>query len=459
MNESWQEPLDTWKSRLSVLHDLKYMTDCKFVLNDGPDRLEIKSHKLILAACSSEFLNLYFLNGTSNYDEIIVRDVTPAALTAFIDYCYNEKTDLTMNIIWDVLKLARLYAVKSLERFCERYFVKNVNKENVLTILDKSLIYGLVVIKTTCMDIISKLTEEFYKEPAFYLISPETLKVLLNFDEIPGKEIEIYHAVIKWSEIKCEKSNIEKTSANKRLVLDNCLDEIRFCSMTGAEFNSCVDDSILSKDEMFDIFRNIASNGGLKCKFSSLKRTSIAKLSQTRKNNSGGGFSFGLSGFGFNQTSSNNNPIGSFGGFLFKPSAFESTQTTSSNTVGCLFGTRDPISPQTSTINNAGKFSFKPSALGSIQATSSNPIGELPPKDTGSTETKTKNIFEGYSFKPSAFGSTQTSTSNTIGAFSFKPSVRGVTQTITSSTAEELPLEPTDSNAAGDTDTETNGKH
>lgn len=42
--------------------------------------------------------------------------------------------------------------------------------------------------------------------------------------------------------------------------------------MTNEEFNTCVEDSILSKEEMFDIFRSIASNGTHKCKFSPLKR-------------------------------------------------------------------------------------------------------------------------------------------------------------------------------------------
>lgn len=63
MDNSWQDSLDTWKCRLRILHKEKYMSDCKFILNDGQERFEIKAHKMILASCSMEFQNLYFLCG------------------------------------------------------------------------------------------------------------------------------------------------------------------------------------------------------------------------------------------------------------------------------------------------------------------------------------------------------------------------------------------------------------
>lgn len=275
MNNLWQDSLETWKSRLEILYERKYLTDCTFILNDGEEVFEIKAHKMILAASSSEFENLYFLCGAISDDTINVSDVTKAALISFVEYVYKETTVLTMETIWDVLKLAKIYAVNSLKKFCDKYLIENVNSINVLTILDKTSVHGLDLVKTKCMDIISKLTVDFYKEPRFYAISPETLKVLLRFDKIPGKEIEIYQAVKKWSEVKCEKLNLVKNINNKKQVLKNCLDEIRFCAMTNAEFTSCVDDSFLSNEEIIDIFRNIGSNGVHKSKYSSIKRVRL----------------------------------------------------------------------------------------------------------------------------------------------------------------------------------------
>lgn len=40
-----------------------------------------------------------------------------------------------------------------------------------------------------------------------------------------------------------------------KLVIKNYLDEIQICAMT--EEDCCVEDSFLSKKEIFDIFRNI----------------------------------------------------------------------------------------------------------------------------------------------------------------------------------------------------------
>lgn len=230
--------------------------------------------KMILAACSSEFENLYFLCGATSDDKIIVNDVTKAALTSFVEYVYKETTILTMTTIWDVLKLAQIYVVNSLQKFCASFLVQNLNSINVLTILDKTSVHGLELVKTKCMNIINELKVDFYKEPRFYAISSDTLKVLLTFDKIPGREIEIYQAVKNWSEVKCEELNLEKNIYNKKKVLKNCLDEIRFCAMTNSEFNSCVEDAFLSHEDMFNIFRGIASNGVHKCKYSSIKRFS-----------------------------------------------------------------------------------------------------------------------------------------------------------------------------------------
>lgn len=114
----------------------------------------------------------------------------------------------------------------------------------------------------------------------------------------------------KWSEVKCEKSNIEKSLVNQKLVLENCLDKIRFCAMTNEEFNTCVEDSFLSKDEMFDVFRNIASNGAHKSKFSSQKRLNKAYEQTTPNSNvPSSGISIGHnSAFGFVTTPNNSVP-------------------------------------------------------------------------------------------------------------------------------------------------------
>lgn len=283
-NKLWQDTLDTWKSRISYLHGNDHMSDCSFILNNGSKRIEIKSHKLVLGSCSPEFYNLYFLCGATNLNEIIVSDVTENALNQFVYFVYKETADLNLSIIWDVLKLAKLYAVQSLLRFCGVFLEQNITNANVFSIFDKISNFDLPYCESKCMAILSQSSVGIYKNPDFCSISQESLKKLLSFDKLPGKEIEIYQAVLRWSEKFCEKNDRWITTENKRFALGSSVNLIRFCSMPIEEFNICTNDTILTKDEIIDIFRNIASGGATESKFSSIKRQSDRKMGEIPAN-------------------------------------------------------------------------------------------------------------------------------------------------------------------------------
>lgn len=283
-NKLWQDTLDTWKSRISYLHGKDHMSDCSFILNNGSNRIEIKSHKLVLGSCSSEFYNLYFLCGATNLNEILVSGVTEHALNVFVYFVYKETADLNLSIIWDVLKLAKMYSVQSLLRFCGVFLEKTITNENVFSFLDKISDFDLPYCESKCMAILSQSSVGIYKNPDFYSISQESLKKLLKFDKLPGKEIEIYQAVLRWSEKFCEKNYRRITTENKRFSLGSAVNLIRFCSMPIEEFNICTNDTILTKDEIIDVFRNIASSGATESKFSSLKRQSDGKMGEPSAN-------------------------------------------------------------------------------------------------------------------------------------------------------------------------------
>lgn len=278
-NKIWQDTHDSWKSRISYLHGKDHMSDCSFILNNGKNRIEIKSHRFVLGSCSSEFYNLYFLCG-ANLNEIIVTDVQEEALNQFVYFIYKETADLNLSIIWDVLKLAKTYSVQSLIRFCGGFLEKNITYENVFSILDKILNFDLPYCESKCMAILSQSSVGIYKNSYLCSISLESLKKLLSFDKLPGKEIEIYQAVLRWSEKFCEKNNQRSTTETKRFALGTSINLIRFCSMPIEEFNICTNDSILTKDEIIDVFRNIASGGVTESKFSSKKRQSDRKMGE-----------------------------------------------------------------------------------------------------------------------------------------------------------------------------------
>lgn len=248
MSDSWQDLICIWKGRMSFLYGKSQMTDCKFILGEGKDKLEIRLHKMVLASCSTKFFNLWCSASDKHHqDDIIIRDVSSQALNAFVYYFYNEKVDLNMEIVWDILKLAKLYEVKSLTDFCTN-FLKNMKKNwrEIFLILEYTSYYGLDDVETQCLYEFNFNSDCMFCFTDFYTIKQTVFKKLINLDDFPGTELEIYSAVNLWSEKQCEFKQIEKSSENKRSFLGNCAKfNLKFNQMTTEEFKS------IDKDESF----------------------------------------------------------------------------------------------------------------------------------------------------------------------------------------------------------------
>lgn len=275
MSDLWQNLLSTWKGRMAFLYGKNHMTDCKLILEDGKDKVEIKAHKMVLASCSTKLFKLWFVTEV-NCDEIIIRDVSKEVLTAFVYYLYNEHVNLSMQIVWDVLKLAKLYGVASLINFCGIFLMNFINSENFLFILDKIANYGLNSVRRHCLQYLSlECDHELYETPHFYTISRKTLETVLTSKYFFESEIKIFEAVDKWSENLCEMNNLEISSQNKRNGLENSFKKIRFGAMSLEEFNSInKSNSFLTIGEILNIQQYLTLNETKECMFVTRPRLS-----------------------------------------------------------------------------------------------------------------------------------------------------------------------------------------
>lgn len=190
MSEPWQNIQNTWKSKISYLHENEYMSDCCFILENT--KIRIPAHKFVLASCSTFFhLNLI----STNLNNIIfVHNVSLEALKAFIYYLYNETTDLTSEILWDILKMAEDSSFASLKRFCDEFLVSILNPENVLDFLDILYKFNLPESEAKCYNIITTTNVIF-----------GTFEKVLKLNCFRGNEAEIFRKIKKWVE---ERSNI-----------------------------------------------------------------------------------------------------------------------------------------------------------------------------------------------------------------------------------------------------------
>lgn len=271
---TWHKDIKSWKNINQFLFKNETMSDCSFLVKEGKSTRKIPAHKYILGGYSPEFYNLFYLM-VANSNEIPIDEFSVKSVTSFLEFLYTEKTEMSMENIGDLFKLAERYSVECLKTACGGFLLQNITVDNVLSVLDTYSIYELPELETECLKVISSKPLCF-EDPSFFEISNRTLTTILKSEELTNDSTEniIFEATNKWTERYCAKIGKQINSANKRLALGDALQYIRFGAMTISEFTTCsnFDNSILTPTETVEIYQFLGSDGKLKCKYSSKKR-------------------------------------------------------------------------------------------------------------------------------------------------------------------------------------------
>ena len=70
------------------------------------------------------------------------------------------------------------------------------------------------------MKFIKSNTKQVVASDDFNNISQKTLASLLKLDCLDISEVELFQAVLKWSDFQCSKKDVEATRENRRSVMD-----------------------------------------------------------------------------------------------------------------------------------------------------------------------------------------------------------------------------------------------
>lgn len=87
-------------------------TDCRFISVDGG---EIRCHKIILAACSTHFKEI-FLNTTNESPVIFLPDTSVADLRAIIEFMYTGEVNINQDQLPGLIRIATLLKIKGLSQ-------------------------------------------------------------------------------------------------------------------------------------------------------------------------------------------------------------------------------------------------------------------------------------------------------------------------------------------------------
>ena len=172
-------------------------------------------------------------------------DTDVEILEEFLRFLYSDECYLTEDNAMLVMYLAKKYIVPSLVDKCVEFLERIFTEENIFTFLLEAVQMDEKKLESKCWDFIELNTRVVVQSVAFTNISQVTLAELLKRESLNVEEVDLFKAVVEWSEAECLRKEIEVNATNKRDVIGDAIYQIRFTSMTLQEFGeassqSCV---------------------------------------------------------------------------------------------------------------------------------------------------------------------------------------------------------------------------
>ncbi|XP_056293815.1 kelch-like protein 41a [Pseudoliparis swirei] len=218
------------------------LIDCVLKVGDR----SIPCHRLILAACSPYFRELYFSADGKEMDtaEVVLENMDPDVMEAILSYMYSAEIDINENNVQDVLAAANRLQIPSVFTVCVNYLQKGLSKKNCLSIYRLGLMLNSTRLALAARDHIADRFEAIAKGEDFLELAPPELFAILGADELNvEKEEVVFETLMRW---------IRKDKEKRVKSLEEAFECIRFRLLPDKYFKEKVekDDLIQSDPEL-----------------------------------------------------------------------------------------------------------------------------------------------------------------------------------------------------------------
>lgn len=223
-----------------LLKENKFI-DCILKVGDR----SLPCHKLIMAACSPYFREIYFSEDgkekSSPGKEVVLENVDPSIMDMIVNYLYSAEIEITDENVQDVLAVANQYQIPSVFTVCVNFLHKKLSLGNCLAIFRLGLLMDCPRLAMAARDYIAERFEILYKEQDFLEFNPPELFAIIGSDALNvEKEELVFELLMKW---------IRKDKENRTKHLGDAFEHIRFRLLPEKFFKEKVEkDDIIKAD-------------------------------------------------------------------------------------------------------------------------------------------------------------------------------------------------------------------
>ena len=257
-HDDWQSSKKTVLQRNAYMFDNELMSDLSFTC--GESRRIFHAHKYVLATSSSVFFAMFYGEIPPKEFPIRIEDGEEESFEEFLRFLYTDDCKITAENAIGVLYLAKKYLISSLAEKCCEIIEASIKPENVFAVVEQAIQLDEKELEEKSWDIVSEKTQECLHSEAFCNIGLHTLNALLRKERLAVTEVELFKAVLKWTDCECPRQgiNIEENKTARRRILGESVYEIRFLEMSQEDFAKHVSPTeILTDREMVCLFQKL----------------------------------------------------------------------------------------------------------------------------------------------------------------------------------------------------------
>lgn len=191
-------------------------------------------------------------------------------------YIYCDEIKVESDNVMSTLYAAKKYLVPHLAKACVRFLETRLSANNACLLLSQGRLFEEQELTQRCWEVIDAQAEEALKSEGFTEMDINTLKAVMSRETLNAKEISVFNACCSWAESECRRKEIQSNAANKRLVLGEALNLIRFPAMTLQEYaDGPAQSNILTLEESHKIFIHFSAKKRPEITFPILRRKGL----------------------------------------------------------------------------------------------------------------------------------------------------------------------------------------
>lgn len=215
------------------------LIDCVLKVGDR----SIPCHRLIMAACSPYFRELFFAADGKEVGqkEVVLENLDANMMEVIVNYMYSAEIDINDDNVRDILTVANRFQIPSVFTVCVNYLQKKLSKNNCLAIYRLALMLNCARLAIAARDYIADRFEAIAKGEDFLELAPPELFAIIGADALNVESEEVvFETLMRW---------IRKDKEQRVKSIGEAFDCIRFRLLPEKYFKEKVEkDELLKSD-------------------------------------------------------------------------------------------------------------------------------------------------------------------------------------------------------------------